>query len=201
MASRNVGKQPERGRGEGAKIMSKPLPQILDEMDANIRAAAEAARKAEEAARAAKQAAGDATKASSVAEKRAEDARQAGQVAAETATRAAADAATKAEETAYAARTAAEEAARKAEEEAEQAPSFGVLAATFRDESAATDSLQQLIDAGYDGSLISGSRNGAVFYEVHLGPYPSVESAQQVAAVLRESFGLAPTVVVETESE
>ena len=69
-----------------AKIMSKPLPQILDEMDENIRAAAEAARKAEEAARAAKQAAGDAHRASTEAEKRAEEARQAGQMAAEKAT-------------------------------------------------------------------------------------------------------------------
>ena len=32
-------------------IMTKPLPQILDEMEANIKAAVEAARKAEEAAK------------------------------------------------------------------------------------------------------------------------------------------------------
>lgn len=56
------------------KIMSKGLPQILDEMDDNIRAAAEAARKAEEAARAAKEAANAATIASRNAEKRAEKA-------------------------------------------------------------------------------------------------------------------------------
>ena len=57
--------------------MSKPLPQILDEMDDNITAAAAAARKAEEAARAAKDAAGAASKAASVAEKRAEEAKKA----------------------------------------------------------------------------------------------------------------------------
>jgi len=56
------------------KIMSKGLPQILDELDDNIRAAAEAARKAEEAARAAKDAANAATIASKKAEKRAEEA-------------------------------------------------------------------------------------------------------------------------------
>ena len=49
---------------ETPEIMTKPLPQILDEMEANIRAAAEAARKAEEAAKAARGAAGAATTAS-----------------------------------------------------------------------------------------------------------------------------------------
>ncbi len=93
------------------------------------------------------------------------------------------------------------EAERRAAEAAETAPSFGVLAATFRDESAATDSLQQLIDAGYDGALISGDTDGTVLYEVRLGPYPSIEAAREVAGVIRETFGLAPTVVVETESE
>jgi general secretion pathway protein D len=93
------------------------------------------------------------------------------------------------------------EAERRAALAAETAPSFGVLAATFRNESAATDSLQQLIDAGYDGALVSGDTNGTVLYEVQLGPYPSIEAAREVAGVIRETFGLAPIVVVETESE
>ncbi len=93
------------------------------------------------------------------------------------------------------------EAERLAAVEAETAPSFGVLAATFRNESAATESLQQLIDAGYDGTLVSGDTDGTVLYEVQLGPYPSIEAAREVAGVIRETFGLAPTVVVETESE
>jgi hypothetical protein len=50
---------------EHPKIISKSLPKILDDMDENIRAAAEAARRSEEAARAAKQAADFATLASS----------------------------------------------------------------------------------------------------------------------------------------
>jgi len=60
---------------ESAKIMRKPLPQILDEMDANIAAAIEAARRAEEAARLAKDAAVSATKASKEAEARAIEAK------------------------------------------------------------------------------------------------------------------------------
>jgi general secretion pathway protein D len=96
---------------------------------------------------------------------------------------------------------AAAETERRAAEEAAHAPSFAVLAATLRDESAATESLQELIDAGYDGTLISADRNGTILYEVRLGPYPSMESAREAAGVIRESFGLAPTVVVETEGE
>jgi len=68
-----------------AKVMSKPLPQILDEMDDNIRAAAEAARKAEQAAKVAKDAASQATKASTEVEKLAEEVRQAGTKGTETA--------------------------------------------------------------------------------------------------------------------
>ncbi len=95
----------------------------------------------------------------------------------------------------------AAEAARRAAEGAETAPRFGVLAATFRDESAATESLRELIDAGYDGTLVSWDTHGTVLYEVHVGPYPSVESAREVSGVLRDAFGLAPTVVVEESEE
>ncbi|MBN1160598.1 MAG: hypothetical protein JXA17_01435 [Dehalococcoidales bacterium] len=109
----NVATEPLR---EAYKVWGKPLPQILDEMDENIRAAALAARKAEEAARAAKEAAGAGTKAAVEAEKRAQEAKKAGQIAAKTALKAAADAARKAEETAKAARLAAQKAKIKAEE-------------------------------------------------------------------------------------
>ena len=119
MVTKNI-PNPKPKTATSPKIMNKPLPQILDEMDDNITAAAEAARKAEEAARAAKEAAGAATKAASVAEKRAEEAKKAGQMAAETATTAAAEAAQKAEDTANAARLAAETAAKKAEDETHQ---------------------------------------------------------------------------------
>ena len=60
---------PEENRAEEPpKILTLPLPQILDEMEGNIRAASAAARKAEEAARAARGAAGAATKASNFTE-------------------------------------------------------------------------------------------------------------------------------------
>jgi hypothetical protein len=72
-----------------AKVIQKPLPQILDEMDENIRAAAEASRKAEEAARLAKQAASDAHSSSTKAEKQAEESLISGMKAAKKATQAA----------------------------------------------------------------------------------------------------------------
>ena len=50
------------------KIITKPLPKILDEMEANIRAAAEAARRTKEAARRAEEAARRAEEAATKAE-------------------------------------------------------------------------------------------------------------------------------------
>jgi len=111
MVKENEGRSNIGASGESSKILTKPLPQILDEMDANIKAAAEAAAQAQEAARLAKAAAGEATSASIEAAERAEEARKAGEKAAEDATQAAAEAAAKAEDTARAAQKAAEEAA------------------------------------------------------------------------------------------
>jgi len=63
---RRVPGEVERPR-EKPEIMTKPLPAILDEMEANIRAAAEAAKRAEEARQAGETAAETATKAASEA--------------------------------------------------------------------------------------------------------------------------------------
>ena len=55
MDNENV-ERPDTGNPEEApKILTKPLPQILDEMEDNIRAAAEAARSAKEASREARE--------------------------------------------------------------------------------------------------------------------------------------------------
>jgi len=74
---------------------------------------------------------------------------------------------------------------------------WGVLAATFADEGAAATTLQQLIDAGLDGALVSEDHQGTLLYEVRLGPYPDQAQAERTAAGVRESFRLAPTVYVE----
>jgi len=64
MVNESAGTPEPRTPEERHRIQKMPLTEILDEMDANIRAVAEAARRAEEAAKAARGAAGAATKAS-----------------------------------------------------------------------------------------------------------------------------------------
>ena len=91
--------------------------------------------------------------------------------------------------------------ARAAEEagRAGSGPRYGVLAAVFRDERAATETLTQLLDAGYEGTLVSGESEGTVLFEVRLGPFASLEEAEEAASVVRQAFGLAPTVLVERD--
>jgi hypothetical protein len=88
----------------------------------------------------------------------------------------------------------------KAESESEQAPKWGVLAAIFRLEGAARTQLTELVDAGYDGTLVSNQQGGAVFYELRLGPYDTTEQASRVADSVRRGYGLSPT-VIQLEAE
>ena len=92
--------------GERSKILTKPLPEILDEMYDIIKAATQAASKAEEATKAARKAA---------------ETCEAGEKATGNATRAAAEAAARAEEAAKTALKASEEAVGKAEEAVKKA--------------------------------------------------------------------------------
>ena len=90
----------------------------------------------------------------------------------------------------------------RAEADAEaRAPRYGVLAGTFRDEGAAAATLQQLLDAGYDGTLVSGDSSGTVLFEVRLGPFSELDEAQTAADVVSDGFDLTPTVIVEEENE
>ncbi len=89
-----------------------------------------------------------------------------------------------------------EEARRRAQEQTE-APRYAVLAAVFSSEQAATDTLTQLVDAGYEGALFSSDLSGSLFYEIRLGPYPSLDAAEEVVTTIQKAFGLAPQVVIE----
>jgi len=89
-----------------------------------------------------------------------------------------------------------EEEARKAGASDDDGEVFGVLAAIYRSESAARDQLTELVDAGYDGTLVSNqSSAGTVFYELRLGPYDSSDQANRVADTVRRAYGLSPTVI------
>jgi general secretion pathway protein D len=78
---------------------------------------------------------------------------------------------------------------------------YGVLAATFRDEGAAAATLQELMDAGFDGTLVSGDSSGTVLYEVRVGPFDSLEEAEVASSTLADSFDLIPTVTIERGTE
>jgi hypothetical protein len=100
---------------------------------------------------------------------------------------------------------------RELEEEAEKAPKrsqldeagerFGVLAATYGDEGAAAATLQELIAAGYDGSLVTEDRSGTLLYEVRLGPFATREEAEDAMAHASASLGLSPTLTLEPPAE
>ncbi len=80
-----------------------------------------------------------------------------------------------------------------------EAPRYGVLAAVFRDSQAARDLLTRLLDAGYDGTLVSGEADGgAVLFELRVGPYDDVEAAESAAASIRDAFELSPRVLVDS---
>jgi general secretion pathway protein D len=86
-------------------------------------------------------------------------------------------------------------------EAGQHAPEYYVQAAVTGDEAAAIRVLTELVDAGYDGSLISGDVGGTVLHEVRLGPYPSIDEAQRVGGIIRRSHGLAPSVMVAPEQQ
>ena len=59
-------------------------------------------------------------------------------------------------------------------------PRYFVQAAVVGDEDAADAMLTELVDAGYDGTLVAQpDRVGRVLYEIRLGPYETLEEAQQ----------------------
>ena len=74
-------------------------------------------------------------------------------------------------------------------------PKFFVLAAVFRDESAARAKLQELLDAGFDATIVSAEQDGQVVLEVRVGPYETQYRAEVAAETLRQAHGLSPTVL------
>ncbi len=78
---------------------------------------------------------------------------------------------------------------------ADRGPKWGVLAALYRSEDSAREQLTELVDAGYDGTLVSNPQGGAVFYELRLGPYDTTEKAGRAAEAVRRGYGLSTTVI------
>ncbi|UCE86239.1 MAG: hypothetical protein JSU66_00380, partial [Deltaproteobacteria bacterium] len=91
-----------------------------------------------------------------------------------------------------------EEQQRAAEAEAAaRAPRYVVLVSAFEDELYASDTLTELLDAGFDGSLVSGNVDGFVTFEVRLGPFEDLSDAERTAEVMRSAYGFDPSILVE----
>jgi general secretion pathway protein D len=74
---------------------------------------------------------------------------------------------------------------------------YVVQATVLGDEQAAMETLTRLVDAGYDGTLVSAQVGGRVVYEVRVGPYDELADAQRAGEAIRRSEGLAPALIVE----
>jgi cell division septation protein DedD len=80
---------------------------------------------------------------------------------------------------------------------AERTGSFVVQVPFLGDADEAAHELRRLIQAGYDGTLLSQTEMGKVVHYVQLGPYLDEPKAQQVARELRANLDLHAVVLVE----
>jgi general secretion pathway protein D len=80
-------------------------------------------------------------------------------------------------------------------------PRYLVLGGVFADSSVAQSTLTRLIDAGYEGTLVSSRASGRVLLELRVGPYRELGEAERTAEALRRAWSLAPQVLVQTPEE
>jgi len=90
-----------------------------------------------------------------------------------------------------------EERERRAAEAVEAQPEYFLQAGLFGDEAQAVEVLTTLVDLGYDATLVSGERNGQLLYEIRVGPYESVQEAEEAKQVIEHSQGLAPSILIQ----
>ncbi len=76
---------------------------------------------------------------------------------------------------------------------------YAVLVATFLDETQATATLTSLLDAGYDGTLLSSGSGGRLVFSVQLGPFDDLHEAERAAEILDAAYGYSSTVTVLRE--
>jgi general secretion pathway protein D len=75
-------------------------------------------------------------------------------------------------------------------------PQYVVQAAILSDPEKAASLLTDLIDSGHDGTLVSAPQGERVVYEIHLGPFPTLEEANTVGQAIKRSHGLTPAILV-----
>jgi len=87
--------------------------------------------------------------------------------------------------------------ARQSEREAfSRTQLYVVQVATLLDEAEATKTLMNLLDAGYDGTLVSSESGGRLLFSVELGPFVDLQEAERAARTLDASYGYAASVMV-----
>jgi general secretion pathway protein D len=74
-----------------------------------------------------------------------------------------------------------------------------VLGGVFADSGVAQSTLRRLVDAGYEGTLVSSRSNGRVLLELRVGPYVDLGEAERTATALRSGYALAPQVIVQQQ--
>jgi general secretion pathway protein D len=78
-------------------------------------------------------------------------------------------------------------------------PAYAVQAMVGSDVDEAIDTLQRLIDEGYDGTLVSNDVGGSVYFDLQIGPFPTIKEAKRASVLVEEVHGLQPFVVVVQE--
>ncbi len=90
----------------------------------------------------------------------------------------------------------AAERARALEAGRERGPQYLIQAAILGDPDQAAALLTDLIDSGHDGTLVSSPLGESVVYEIHLGPFATLEEANSVGLAVKRSHALTPAILV-----
>ena len=90
-----------------------------------------------------------------------------------------------------ASRRAALDAAKRDPEE-----NYQIRAGIYSDVESATRTLTTLLDAGFEGSLLSTESGGVIFYEIQIGPFSDKLGAVHASQVLREAHRLTPSITL-----
>ena len=78
---------------------------------------------------------------------------------------------------------------------------YAVVVATFLDETEATQTLTTLIDAGYDGTLVSSDTGGRLIFTVEIGPFDDLWEAERTAGTLDAAYGYSSSVTALRRNE
>ena len=73
---------------------------------------------------------------------------------------------------------------------------YAVQVATFLNEREATETLTLLIDAGYDGSLVSSESDGRIVFTIQIGPFQDLWDADRAAQTLESAYGYQSSVTI-----